>query len=64
MYSESKQQVQFCDIYLIGCYVFIILFYYSDSRVSAAEDEEGAAHRDGRSLLFDGEFRQPLRAGP
>lgn len=34
-----------------------------DSRVGAAEDEEGAAHWDGLNLLFDGEFRQPLRTG-
>lgn len=27
-----------------------------DLRVSAAEDEEGAALWDGRSLFFDGEF--------
>lgn len=31
-----------------------------DSRVRAAEDEEGAALRDGWSLFFDAEFRQPL----
>lgn len=28
-----------------------------DSRVSAAEDEEGAALRDGQGLFFDAEFR-------
>lgn len=35
-----------------------------DLRVGAAEDKEGAALWDGRSLLFDGEFWQPLGTGP
>lgn len=35
-----------------------------DSRVGATEDEKGASCWDGRNLLFDGEFRQPLRARP
>lgn len=37
---------------------------FSGSRVSAAEEEEGASCWDGRNLLFDGEFRQPLGARP
>lgn len=38
--------------------------YFSDSRVRAAEDEEGAARRDGRSLLLNGEVGQSLGAWP
>ena len=36
----------------------------SNSRVRAAEDEKGAAHRDGRRLILHREIRQPLRTGP
>lgn len=35
-----------------------------DSRVRAAEDEEGAALGDGRDLLLDVEVSQPHGAGP
>lgn len=37
---------------------------FSGSRVGAAEEEEGASCWDGRNLLFDGQFRQPLGARP
>lgn len=42
----------------------VVVVCHCDSRVRAAEDEEGAAHRDGRRLLFDGELGQPLRTRP
>lgn len=42
----------------------IVLLCFGDSRVGAAEEEEGASCWDGRNLLFDGEFRQPLGARP
>lgn len=38
--------------------------FHRDSRVGAAEEEEGASCWDGRDLLFDDEFRQPLGARP
>lgn len=44
--------------------VEFLLFLISNSRIRPTEDEEGAAHWNGLSLFFDGEFRQPLRAGP
>lgn len=34
------------------------------SRICAAENEEGAAFRDGWNLFFDGEFRKSLRPRP
>lgn len=40
----------------------IVLPCFDDSRVGAAEEEEGASCWDGGNLLFDGEFRQPLGA--
>lgn len=42
----------------------VIRPWFGDSRVGATEDEEGASSWDGWNLLLDGEFRQPLWAGP
>lgn len=57
--SASKESVS-----MLGGISAIVLLCFGDSRVGAAEEEEGASCWDGWNLLFDGKFRQPLGARP
>lgn len=57
--SASKESVS-----MFGGTSAIVLPCLGDSRVGAAEEEEGASCWDGWNLLFDGKFRQPLGARP